>query len=182
MMAPAAVEREPVKRAVLGSQNISRMCLVCGRENPAGLHAHFYELEGGELLGVFSPAEHHQSYPGRLHGGISSAILDETIGRAISITQPDAWGVTIELTMRYRKPVPVDAEVHAIGRITKDSSRIFEGSGEIVLDDGSVAVQATGRYLKQPIERIAEGDFESEWFEDTRPAPVEIVFGDASEG
>lgn len=51
------------------------------------------------------------------------------------------------------------------------TGRIFEGTGEIVLADGSVAVEASGRYLKLPIDRIAEGDFTSEWFPDTRELP-----------
>jgi acyl-coenzyme A thioesterase PaaI-like protein len=73
---------------VLNAQNVSRNCLVCGVDNALGLQARFYELEGGELLGVFSPREEHQSYPGRLHGGIASTILDETVGRAILLRDP----------------------------------------------------------------------------------------------
>lgn len=160
--------------AVLAAQNISRMCMVCGRENAAGLHARFFELDNGELVGAFTPRQEHQGYPGRLHGGIASTILDETIGRAINLTDPDAWGVTIELTVRYRKPVPLDGEVVAHARITKDSGRVFEGSGEIRLADGSVAVEAHGRYLRLPIDRISEGDFEREWFADEGPLPESI--------
>jgi len=160
--------------SVTGAQNISRMCMVCGVENDAGLHARFFELDSGELAGVFTPRFEHQGYPGRLHGGIASTILDETIGRAINLTDPDAWGVTIELTVRYRKPVPLGAEVVAHAWITKDSGRIFEGSGEIRLDDGSVAVEASGRYLRLPIDRIAEGDFALEWFADEGPLPERI--------
>ena len=163
-----------MNRRVLGSQNVSRMCMVCGRDNPSSLKARFYELEDGELLGVFRPQQTHQSYPGRLHGGMASALLDETIGRAINMLDPDAWGVTVELTVRFRRPVPLEGEIRAIGRITKTSSRLFEGSGEIVLDDGTVAVEATGKYMKLPIERIAEGDFTSEWFADDRPAPSDV--------
>jgi uncharacterized protein (TIGR00369 family) len=165
-----------VTHKVLAAQNISRMCMVCGTQNGAGLHARFYELEGGELLGLFTPAEHHQSYPGRLHGGVASAILDETIGRAVTMLDPTAWGVTVELTVRFRKPIPLDGDVRAIGRVTRDTRRIFEGSGEIVLSDGSVAVEATGKYMKMPIHDIADGDFEAEWFADerTRPETVEL--------
>ena len=35
----------PTKRKTLAAQNISRMCLVCGADNPFGLQARFYELE-----------------------------------------------------------------------------------------------------------------------------------------
>ena len=160
--------------AVLAAQNISRMCMVCGRENAAGLHARFFELDNGELVGAFTPRQEHQGYPGRLHGGIASTILDETIGRAINLTDPDAWGVTIELTVRYRKPVPLDGEIVAHARITKDGGRVFEGSGEIRLADGSVAVEAHGRYLRLPIDKISEGDFEREWFADEGPLPESI--------
>lgn len=161
-------------RIVTRAQNISRMCLVCGTQNTSGLHAQFLEVEGAELVGIFSVAEEHQSYPGRLHGGISSAILDETIGRAIAITEPDTFGVTVELNVRFKKPVPLGDNVRAIGRITRDSRRVFEGSGEIVLKDGTVAVEATGKYLKMPVEQIADGDFEEEWFVDHRAAASSI--------
>jgi acyl-coenzyme A thioesterase PaaI-like protein len=153
-----------MKRPVLTAQSISRMCMVCGTDNEAGLHARFYNLDGGELLGLFDAREIHQGYPGRLHGGIASTMLD-------NITDPNAFGVTVELTVRFRKPVPLDGPVRAIGRITRDSSRLFEGTGEIVLDDGSVAVEASGKYMKMPIDRIAEGDFGEEWFADTRERP-----------
>jgi len=161
--------------AVRGAQYVSRMCMVCGTENDAGLQARFLELETGELAGVFTPRREHQGYPGRLHGGIASTILDETIGRAINMTDRDAWGVTVELTVRFRQPVPIDAPVKAIGRITKDSGRLFEGTGEIVLADGTVAVEARGRYIRLPIDRIVEGDFAADWMPDERPVPDAIA-------
>lgn len=157
------------------AQNVSRMCLVCGIDNLAGLKARFFELENGELACVFRPREEHQGYPGRLHGGIASAVLDETIGRAINVADTHTWGVTLEFTIKFRKPIPLDGEVTAIGRITKDSSRVFEGSGEIVLADGAVAVEGRGRYLKMPLEKIAEAEFsDTEWFPDRSPRPVGI--------
>ncbi len=158
---------------VLRAQNVSRMCFVCGRENPLSLKTRFYELDTGELAAVFTPREEHQSYPGRVHGGATSAVLDETIGRAIEILQPGIWGVTVELTVRYRAPVPLGHEAVVVARITKDG-RVFEGGGELLLDDGTVAAEASGRYLKLPIERIAEGDFHREWFADAMPVPAAI--------
>jgi uncharacterized protein (TIGR00369 family) len=141
------------------------MCFVCGLKNPAGLRAAFYELENGELMAVFTARDEHQGYPGRLHGGISATILDETICRAIMIpSHGEIWGVTVEFTMRLRKPVPTDRPVRVVGRITKEGSRIFEGTGEILLEDGSVAVQGQGRYIKMPIgEIMSENPNDHDW-------------------
>lgn len=163
---------------IVKKQENSRMCLVCGLRNDFGLKTSFYELENGELMGVFAPQEAHQSYPGRLHGGIAAAILDETIGRAIMIQEREIWGVTVEFTSRYKQPVPLDQELRVIGRIVKNGSRIFEGSGEILLADGSVAVQGFGRYIKLPLDQIADFDYDEEdWMVvpgDNDPVEVEI--------
>jgi uncharacterized protein (TIGR00369 family) len=144
-------------RSVTAKQHNSRMCFVCGLGNPAGLHAALYEVESGEVVALFTPGEQHQGYPGRLHGGIAATILDETIGRAIMVSSKGAvWGVTVEFTVRYRKPVPLDVELRAVGRIVKDATRFFEGTGEILLPDGTVAVEGHGRYLRMPLERISD--------------------------
>jgi acyl-coenzyme A thioesterase PaaI-like protein len=150
---------------VTAKQPNSKMCLVCGLKNPFGLHTSFFELDNNELLAVFKPSGEHQSYPGRLHGGIISTILDETIGRAIMIqSEGDIWGVTVDLQIRFKKPVPLDEELRVIGRITKDSSRFFEGTGELLLQDGTVAATGHGKYLKVPFEKIADFDVDhQEW-------------------
>jgi len=164
-----------MEREVVAAQNVSRMCLVCGVENVVGLRGRFLELEDGELLGVFEPRAEHQGYPGRLHGGIASAILDETIGRSITIAHPDTWGVTAELQVRYLRPIPVDAPVRAVARVTRDTSRLFEGAGEILLGDGTVAATATGKYVRLALESIADPAFrETDWFPDTREHPASV--------
>lgn len=145
-----------MQHKVIQKQENATDCFVCGTENPLGLKAFFYELENQELAAVFQPQEGHQSYPERLHGGMAAAILDETIGRAIMILEPGMWGVTMELSLRYRRPVPLNVPLKVVGRITKNTHRVFEGTGELLLPDGSVAVTAQGRYLKQPLERITE--------------------------
>jgi len=150
-----------MKIKVTGKQPNSKMCFVCGIENKYGLKSRFYELENGEIMAVFQPAAEHQGYPGRLHGGLAATILDETIGRSIMAAYShDIWGVTVDFSMRLRKPVPLDREIRVIGRITKDGKRFFEGSGEIVLEDGSVAIAGKGRYLKMAIDKIADFDVE----------------------
>ncbi len=143
----------------------SKMCFVCGMKNIAGLKAFFYEQEDGSVLAKFTPQDIHQGYPGRLHGGIATAILDETIGRAIMVRYgEEIWGVTVELRVRFKAPVPLGQELRVIGRITRDTRRVFEGEGELLLADGTVAVVAQGKYLKLSLEAIGTFDpEEQEW-------------------
>ena len=150
---------------VIRKQHNSRLCFICGVKNRFGLDARFYEMEDNSLLAIFHPKEEHQSYPGRLHGGIASAILDETIGRAVRIShREEVWGVTLELKTKYLKPIPLDSPLKIIARITSESSRFFEGSGVLILSTGEIAVEAEGRYLKLPIEKISDFDpAEAEW-------------------
>jgi acyl-coenzyme A thioesterase PaaI-like protein len=154
-----------MRQQVIRKQYNSKLCFVCGLKNRSGLQASFYELENGELVAAFVPGVEHQSYPGRLHGGLASTILDETIGRAIMIGKDEqVWGLTVELTVSYKKPIPLEVELRVVGRITQENSRFFFGTGEIILPSGEVAVTAQGKYLKAPLEKIANFDPEvNEW-------------------
>ncbi|MCX7711241.1 MAG: PaaI family thioesterase [Clostridia bacterium] len=165
-----------MKYKVVKKQKTSRMCMVCGQENKFSLKASFYELENESVVAIFKPLQEHQSYPGRLHGGIAGAILDETIGRAMFIKDENVWGVTAELNLKYHKPVPLDEELRVVGRITRDTRRIFEGEGEILLSNGEVAVSASGKYVKIPLEQIAQIEETDEVWETilSEDDPVEI--------
>ena len=166
-----------VKHKVLRKQHSSKMCFVCGENNDFGLHARFYETDSNELVALIKPLEKHQGYPGRMHGGIASTILDEVIARSVSIGKEEQlWGVTLELKTKFRKPVPLGYELKVIGRVTSEAGRSFEGTGEIILPDGKIAVSAEGKYLKADIEKIADNTLENDdWFIVNRPDdPSEI--------
>jgi acyl-coenzyme A thioesterase PaaI-like protein len=166
-----------MKHRVLKKQHISKMCFVCGVKNDFGLHAKFYETDTNELVALINPSEQHQGYPGRLHGGIAATILDETIARSICNGKDEQiWGVTLELKTRFRKPVPLGLELKIVGRVTSEGNRSFEGSGEIVLPDGEIAVSAEGKYMKVNIERISnDPGINDDWFfVDSPDDPSEI--------
>lgn len=168
-----------MKHRVVRKQHNSKLCFVCGLKNGSGLQASFYETENNELVAIFVPTVEHQSYPGRMHGGIASTILDETIGRAILVGRDDnVWGVTVELQVQYKKPIPLETELKVIARLTEEGSRFFTGTGEIVLPNGDLAVTAQGRYMKVPLDRIADFDpEENDWrvvAKDDDPESIEI--------
>lgn len=163
---------------IAGMQPISRECLVCGTENALGIKARFFETTTRELIALFTLHNQHQSYPGIAHGGISATVLDEVIGRAIMIDHDhQTFGMTLDLQVRYRKPVPLDVELKVVGRIDAAKGRMFEGSGELYLPDGSVAVEAHGKYMKRRIDQITATDFtETSWVlpEGESPATIAI--------
>ena len=140
----------------MNKQPNSYFCFICGVKNINGVHVNFYEVpaqppvpapaaakvtNGGEaqadtaaqvaqfpieILARFTGQYEHQGYPGRMHGGVITGILDETIGRAINIGEgehPMTWGVTAELTMRFRKPVPLGVELTTTGASHATSTR-----------------------------------------------------------
>lgn len=153
----------------MNKQPNSRHCFICGVENVGGVRVAFYDTTDGDggaaVLARFTPRSEHQGYPNRLHGGVAAGILDETIGRAINAGAGEGaattWGVAIRLTLRYLRPVPLDVELTARGRIHRDTRKLFEGTGEIVLPDGTVAVRAEGQYVKLPLGEITAADPEA---------------------
>jgi uncharacterized protein (TIGR00369 family) len=144
-------------------------------KNPLGLNAQFLELEDGRLAAEFIATDEHQSYPGRAHGGVISAILDETIGRAVQVAFPEVFGVTIELTVRFRKPVPLNVPLRAVAEITRHTKQFFYGEGQLLLEDGTVAADASARFLQLPADKLVDGGLtDQDWFDDPRPLPTQI--------
>ena len=170
------MEFEIVKR-----QYNSKNCIVCGLENSLGLKTRFFETATNELIALCTPLPEHQGYPNWVHGGISSALLDEAIGRAICCGASEIiWGVTLELTVKFRKPVPYSSEIKILGRITNEEGRVYEGTGEIYLPGGDVAVTAHGKYLKMPANKITDINLDSsrEWEVIVdEPMPERITIG-----
>ena len=139
---------------VLRKQANSLMCFICGINNDSGLKANFYEMENNTLVALINGKDIHQSYPNRMHGGIISAIIDESIGRAIWIDEPNTWGVTMDLSIKYRKPVPLNEDLFVITKITKNTKRGFEGIGYIVNKEHQVLAEGTARYIKLSLTTI----------------------------
>ncbi len=140
---------------VLKLQASAKLCIICGLENESGTQALFYEMEDGSVCTLFKYKEIHQSYPQRVHGGMITAMLDELGFRAIWVKEPGVWGVTMSLSTKYRKPVPYDCELRGYGMVVKSSSKFSESFARIYDKDNNVLAEATIKYLKLPLERIA---------------------------
>ncbi|MEM6789587.1 MAG: PaaI family thioesterase [Myxococcota bacterium] len=129
------------------SQPGSRSCFVCGFENPHGLGAVFYD-DGAEVWTEVTPGNHHQSWPGILHGGVVAAILDETIGRVAFLY--DRWVQTAKLDLRFLAPAPLEQPLRARGRLVQDRRRLMVMEGELLGPDGTRLAEAKGTFIPVP--------------------------------
>lgn len=120
----------------------SRMCFVCGMENPAGLHLHFYDDGQQEVTSDFVIAEQHQGYPGIAQGGIVAAILDEVGGRTVMIGNPQRLFMTVKLEVKYRQPVPTGQPLRGVGRLLRLKSKLATAHADIRNTTGEVLAEA----------------------------------------
>ena len=139
---------------MIHKQPNSAHCFLCGVDNPIGLKLSFYDDEDDRVIAHFTPGPEHQGYPGVLHGGLTCALLDETIGR--TLMKDDIWAMTVSLNVRYRRPIPIGQPLTVVGVMERLRSRTMEGRGEILLEDGTVAATADAKYMRLPEEQVAE--------------------------
>lgn len=142
---------------VVGKQRNSKLCIMCGLDNEYGVRAPFYNMEDGSVMTVFSYRPQHQSYPGRVHGGLITSMLDEMGLRALWAVEgtEESFGVTFSLETKFRKPVPYDQTIIGKGHIIKNTTRFF--SAEVGLYDrfGNLLADGVTNYLRLTPAQIA---------------------------
>lgn len=128
------------------------MCFACGERNPKGLHLKF-KIEGDKVITKFIPQREHEGYPGMMHGGLITTVLDEVMARSINLL--GLHGVTARLEIRFREPVPIGQEITFESVITHSYRKIIDLEGKAFLPDGKLAAQAQARFMV--IGKIEEG-------------------------
>ncbi len=121
----------------------SNSCLICGKDNPIGIHAEFRTVPGGAQC-IVRPGAQFQGYDGILHGGIVAALMDDAMCYAVMLD--GSLVVTAELQVRYRTPVPVDRELVVTAQRLDARRNLFTCKAEITMD-GSVLASATGKFV-----------------------------------
>ena len=133
----------------------SRMCFLCGLENPVGLHLHLYEIEPGVIETTFTAPDHFQGYPGVLHGGIVASILDEVCGRVHMGSDPanPRFMFTAKIEVKYRKNVPINQTLKIIGKAGRSKGKTAEGWAGIYVNDELLA-EANALLIDVPAEQF----------------------------
>ncbi|MFC1515471.1 PaaI family thioesterase [Thermodesulfobacteriota bacterium] len=130
----------------------SRSCFVCGRENNMSLKMTWYEdHEAHQVRATVTVPEHFNGYPGVVHGGIVTAILDETSGRAVMLKGgKDALMVSLKLEVTFRQPTPTGTPLTATGWVIKQSKSRAKVAGELRLPDGTLLAECTAVVVRPP--------------------------------
>lgn len=123
------------------------MCFACGTQNPLGLHLEF-RRDGDDVVAHYRPRREDQGFPGRLHGGLLSLMLDEAMGWALFIEE--TFAVTARMETRFRGPASLDAELEVRARVTHHSSRGWRVTSEIRTTAGKVIAEAKGVFVRMP--------------------------------
>ncbi len=119
-------------------------CFGCGQDNPIGLKLKL-EPDGKGLRAEFTPGEQYQGWPGYLHGGITTCILDEAMNNTAGLGGLRC--ITARLETRFIHLIPINQPLVITAHVTKKTRKVIQTAGKISLTNGSVAAEATGTHF-----------------------------------
>ncbi len=115
--------------------------------------------ESKRIVGRFRMPAEYQGGAGFVHGGIIALLLDEAMGKVNRFSEVRA--VTAELTVEYRRPVPVEADIVVEAFSVQRNGRTLLHEGEIRDAAGRVLAKGRGRFVAVDAEsfrkKIEEG-------------------------
>jgi len=132
------------------SQEIHANCIVCGRQNPRGLHVQFSPTGDGGVETSFDCQKIFEGYENRMHGGVIAALLDGAMTNCLFAHGHLA--VTAELTVRYWQPVSTGQSATVRAWIRQSSHGLHRMQAELQ-QDNRLLVSAKATFLDRRTER-----------------------------
>jgi acyl-coenzyme A thioesterase PaaI-like protein len=128
-------------------------CFGCGRHNPIGMHLVFERDEAtGGVVTTYIPRREDTGFPGTMHGGLVTLLLDEAMGWAMYADH--VFAVTAKIEARYRRPVGLNEPLLVRARIVRQRGRRIELEGTLTQLDGTALVDAEALFIR--MDRDAE--------------------------
>ena len=117
-------------------------CFGCGQHNPIGLKMTF-SRDGDTLRSEITPDSDYQGWPGLVHGGILTLILDEAMNNmAYSMGIPC---VTASLEVRLKQPIEVGIPLIVTASVTRKSRKLIETRAKICSQDGTIIAEGKSK-------------------------------------
>ncbi len=111
------------------------LCFGCGQNNPIGLKLEF-RRDGNGVAAEFIPGKLHQGWPGILHGGIITCLLDEAMSYAAYFTGRSC--LTAKMEIEIKRPAPLDQPLVITAAVTRHTRRLIETEARVCLRDGTL--------------------------------------------
>ena len=118
------------------------LCFGCGRNNPIGLNLSFAR-DGDTLRTEFTSDTIHQGWPGVVHGGILTCLLDEAMSYAAYFEGFTC--LTASMQVRLRQPAKVEMPLVITSSVTKNRKKLIETRAEVCSQDGMVIAESTAK-------------------------------------
>ncbi|MDQ3757879.1 MAG: PaaI family thioesterase [Actinomycetota bacterium] len=125
---------------------------LVGRANPLAPPV-VAEIENNCVVGRVRFGAAYEGAPGCVHGGFVAAALDEVLGMAQSLTGNP--GMTGTITVKYRKPTPLYADLRFEGWVDRVEGRKIFTVGR-VLHEGELTAEADAVFIRVDFSKIAE--------------------------
>src|SRR5687767_2715534 len=122
-------------------------CMVCGRENPHGLHLSLYVDEGsGRVETTFTPASHHIGCEGIVHGGVIATVLDEAMVWAAT-RRGRRFCMCGEMTVRFRQSPPMGRPLRVTAEVMQERAKLVQTSAAVIDEARRAVATASGKYV-----------------------------------
>lgn len=131
-----------IPRVALDTDLNEGLCFGCGHNNPIGLKLHFTK-DGDTCRAEFTPDKAHQGWPGVVHGGILTCLLDEAMSYAAYFEGVTC--LTASMQIRLRQPVKVEEPLIITASVTKNRKKLVEARASVCLKDGTVVAESTSK-------------------------------------
>lgn len=123
---------------------------LTGTMNPIAPPA-VYEYGDNSITARLRFNEAYQGPPACVHGGMVAAIFDDVLGRTRHFTGRNC--VTGSLTISYKKPTPLNADLVLVATIKEILERKFIVSGELSLN-GETLATAEAIFVFRDVEKF----------------------------
>jgi uncharacterized protein (TIGR00369 family) len=120
-------------------------CFICGNSNPVGIKAVFHFRDDKAITECVAQRE-YEGYRDIYHGGITAALLDEVMIKALLAR--GIFAMTVEMTVKYHKAVLIGQKLTFEGCLESQRGRLFLTEGKAYLENGEIVASATGKYLR----------------------------------
>jgi len=119
-------------------------CYVCSSTNNSGLSLEFTPSKDGEVEASFTCDNRFQGYPGYVHGGVVSSLLDGAMTNcmfALGLTP-----LTAELKVRFRHPLLISQPATVRAWLNHHTPPLYTLEAEIV-QENLIKACAWGKFL-----------------------------------